>query len=79
MLGRGVLGVVALALVSLTVALPAAQALPANARLTNDDGSNGGYISDYTMVTGAPYTDAVLTACSQSRGRYIMKVFSNCP
>src|SRR5437773_6956589 len=38
-------------------------------RLTNDDGSNGGYISDYTMVTGAPYTDAVLTACSQSRGR----------
>ena len=60
---------VALALVSLTVALPAAQALPANARLTNDDGSNGGYISDYTMVTGAPYTDAVLTACSQSRGR----------
>src|SRR5205809_643525 len=69
MLGRGGLGVVALALVSLTAALPAAQALPANARLTNDDGSNGGYISDYTMVAGAPYTDAVLTACSQSRGR----------
>src|SRR5438034_1165443 len=38
-------------------------------RLTNDDGTNGGYISDYTLVTGLPYTDAVLTACSQSRGR----------
>src|SRR5213076_1367171 len=69
MLGRGVLGVVALALVSLTVALPAAQALPANARLTNDDGSLSGYTSDYTLVTGTPYTDGVLSACSQSRGR----------
>jgi hypothetical protein len=38
-------------------------------RLTNDNGANGGYISDYTLVTGTPYTDAVLTACSQSRGR----------
>jgi hypothetical protein len=44
-------------------------------RLTNDDGTpsipatNGGYISDYTLVTGNSYTDAVLTACSQSHGR----------
>src|SRR5205823_14625036 len=38
-------------------------------RLTNDEGTNGGYISDYTLVTGLPYTDAVLTACSQSCGR----------
>src|SRR5206468_8478252 len=44
-------------------------------RLTNDDGTsitpatNGGYISDYTLVTGKTYTDAVLTACSQSHGR----------
>jgi hypothetical protein len=38
-------------------------------RLTNDNGANGGYISDYTLVTGTPYTDAVLQACSQSRGR----------
>src|SRR2546429_1958912 len=38
-------------------------------RLTNDDGTNGGYISDYTLVTTKPYTDAVLTACSQSHGR----------
>ena len=38
-------------------------------RLTNDDMTNGGYISDYTLVTTKPYTDAVLTACSQSHGR----------
>src|SRR5438477_5394770 len=38
-------------------------------RLTNDDGTNGGYISDYTLVTGNNYTDDVLTTCSQSRGR----------
>src|SRR5207248_1910764 len=38
-------------------------------RLTNDDGTNGGYVSDYFLVTGQPYTDPVLTACSQSRGR----------
>ena len=69
MLGRGVFGVVALAVVSLTVALPAAQAEPTNVRLTNDDGANGGYVSDYTLVTGTPYTDDVLTACSQSKGR----------
>jgi hypothetical protein len=42
---------------------------PTNTRLTNDDGKNGGYVSDFTLVTGTPYTDAVLTACSQSRGR----------
>jgi hypothetical protein len=38
-------------------------------RLTNDNGANGGYVSDYTLVTMQPYTDPVLTACSQSRGR----------
>jgi hypothetical protein len=38
-------------------------------RLTNDNGMNGGYISDFTLVTGQPYTDDVLQACSQSRGR----------
>jgi hypothetical protein len=38
-------------------------------RLTNDNGANGGYISDYTLVTGTPYTDDILTACSHSRGR----------
>ena len=39
------------------------------ARLTNDDPALSGYTSDYTLVTGIPYTDAVLMACSQSRGR----------
>jgi hypothetical protein len=47
----------------------AATALPADARLSNDAPATGGYVSNYTMVTGVPYTDDVLTACSQSRGR----------
>ena len=51
------------------IAIPAAQASPVNARLTNDDPALGGYVSDYTLVTGNPYTDDVLAACSQSRGR----------
>ena len=38
-------------------------------RLTNDNGANGGYVSDFTLVTGQSYTDDVLQACSQSRGR----------
>src|SRR3989442_7612603 len=42
---------------------------PPNTRLTNDNGANGGYVSDFTLVTGQPYTDNVLQACSQSRGR----------
>ncbi len=39
----------------------------ADVRLTNDVG--GGYVSDYTLVTGQPYTDATLTECGRSRGR----------
>src|SRR5207253_782118 len=69
MIGRGVLLASLAALVTLVVALPAAQAQPTNVRLTNDDGSNGGYISDYTLVTGIPYTDPMLANCSHSRGR----------
>jgi len=42
---------------------------PANTRLTNDNVPNVGYVSDYTLVTKTPYTDDVLLACSQSRGR----------
>jgi len=45
--------------------LPAA--FSQNVRLTND--VNGGYVSAYTLATGKPYTDAVLTECSISRGR----------
>lgn len=36
-------------------------------RLTHDVA--GGYVSDYTLVTGTPYTDAALTECGRSRGR----------
>jgi hypothetical protein len=42
---------------------------PSNTRLTNDDPALSGYVSGYTLATGLPYTDDVLTACSQSRGR----------
>lgn len=45
----------------------AAVAATGNVRLTND--VNGGYVSDYTLVTGQPYTDATLTECGRSRGR----------
>ena len=39
-----------------------------NTRLTNDNGANGGYVSDYTLATGNPYTDATLQECSIARG-----------
>ena len=39
----------------------------ADVRLTRDTG--GGYVSNYTAVTGQPYTDATLTECGRSRGR----------
>src|SRR5438132_3774589 len=42
---------------------------PPNARLTNDNGANGGYVSAYTLATGNPYTDATLDECTISRGR----------
>src|SRR5438477_11313639 len=51
------------------IAFVAASPDPPNTRLTNDDPALSGYTSDYTLVTGIPYTDAVLTACSVSRGR----------
>ena len=60
---------VVVVVVATMMGVPAAQATGANVRLTNDDPSLSGYTSDYTLVTGTPYTDAVLSACSQSRGR----------
>src|SRR5205823_10717858 len=51
------------------IAFVAASPDPPNKRLTNDDPALSGYTSDYRLVTGIPYTDPVLTACSQSRGR----------
>jgi hypothetical protein len=43
----------------------------ADVRLTNDSPSisGGGYVSDYTLVTGQPHTDATLDECTHSRGR----------
>ena len=38
-------------------------------RLSNDAPGTSGYVSDYTAVTGQPYTDAALTECSRARGR----------
>src|SRR5919198_3224674 len=63
---RTLQGFVLAASLALVCLVPAAQAGPANARLSND---NSSYVSDYTLVTGTPYTDDVLTACSHSRGR----------
>jgi len=37
--------------------------------MSNDAPTTPGYVSDYTMVTGTPYTDATLSECSHSRGR----------
>src|SRR5207249_1897268 len=51
------------------IAFVAASPDPPNARLTNDDPALSGYVSGYTLATGLPYTDAILTACSKSRGR----------
>src|SRR6266568_9186522 len=69
---RNIGGLTALASMAALVlwAGAAAQAAPGNdVRLTNDAPGTGGYVSDFTMVTGQPYTDPVLTTCSQSRGR----------
>jgi hypothetical protein len=46
-----------------------AQTPGADVRLTNDFPGSSGYISAYTLATGSPYTDAVLSECSISRGR----------
>jgi hypothetical protein len=40
----------------------------ADVRLTNDF-PGGGYVSAYTLATGIPYTDAVISECSIARGR----------
>jgi hypothetical protein len=65
-------GVAALAAVATTlmVASSAAGSTPgADVRLSNDAPGTSGYVSDYTLTTGTPYTDATLQECSRSRGR----------
>jgi hypothetical protein len=65
----GLAAVVACATAVFTAGGTAAAQPGTDTRLTNDAPGTGGYVSNYTMVTGIPYTDPVLTACSQSRGR----------
>jgi hypothetical protein len=61
-----------LLVLALAVVLPVAEAYASipgsDARLTNDYPA-GGYVSSYTLATGAPYTDEVLEECSIARGR----------
>ena len=60
---------IAIPLMALT-AVPAGASTPrADVRLTNDAPGTGGYVSNYTAVTGQPYTDATLTECARARGR----------
>lgn len=40
-----------------------------NVRLSNDYPGSTGYVSNYTLNTGVPYTDPTLTECSRARGR----------
>jgi hypothetical protein len=43
-----------------------------DARLTNDchpDACGAGYVSNYTLATGVPYTDATLDECTIAKGR----------
>src|SRR5437763_11245448 len=64
-LGRGIF--VTVVVVFAVVAAPSS----ADVRLTNDNPADagGGYVSNYTMATGNPYSDSVLDECTQSRGR----------
>ncbi|MDQ1396767.1 MAG: hypothetical protein QOG64_2026 [Acidimicrobiaceae bacterium] len=40
-----------------------------DARLSNDSPGTTGYVSNYTLNTGHPYTDDTLTECNKARGR----------
>src|SRR5437899_11344460 len=60
-------GAIALVAAAVVTAIASFNPDSPNTRLTNDNGANGGYVSDYTLVTGQPYTDDLLTACSPSR------------
>lgn len=69
--GRWAMSGLALAAVAgLALASVAAASTPgADVRLSNDDPTTPGYVGDYTLVTGIPYTDPTLSECSRSRGR----------
>jgi hypothetical protein len=65
------LAVAAVGVVLAVTAVAVAATPGADVRLTNDDPAQpgGGSISNYTMVTGQPYSDATLDECTRSRGR----------
>ncbi len=70
MSGNRIISALAAAATATIVISSAAASSPgADVRLTNDATTTPGYVSDYTLVTGTPYTDATLTECSSSRGR----------
>ena len=65
-----VVGVVAALASSASVLGSASASNPgADTRLSNDAPGTSGYVSNYTSVTGQPYTDATLAECSRARGR----------
>ena len=61
--------VAALALSGALLGSATASSPGADSPLSNDSPSTSGYVSNYTAVTGQPYTDPALTECSRSRGR----------
>src|SRR4051812_13287782 len=65
------LAIIAVGVVLAAGAVAVAASPGADVRLTRDDPAEpgGGYVSDYTMVTGQPYSDATLDECTRSRGR----------
>lgn len=64
-----VAGLAALALPAAMLGTASASSPGVDRRLTNDAPDTAGYVSNYTAVTGRPYSDATLDECSQSRGR----------
>jgi hypothetical protein len=60
--------IVAMSLIVATAGGGAASTPGSDVRLSHDE-TAGAYVSDYTLVTGTPYTDATLDECSKSRGR----------
>src|SRR5689334_635852 len=57
----------------IAVGIPGVSTPGVDARLTNDchpdAGCGAGYVSNYTLATGVPYTDQTLDECSISHGR----------
>jgi hypothetical protein len=59
---------IAACLSAVWVSAIAASTPGADVKLTHD-ATDPGYVSEYTLATGVPYTDATLAECSHSRGR----------